>query len=98
MADTIHGGDIHAVRNGVGALNRAPGIMLRFAELRFLRRMPADRRRIKKHLRPLQRGETRPFRIPLVPANQRADFSRLRIESTEAEIAGSEVEFFVIKW
>src|SRR5579884_1367019 len=97
VTHTIHHRDIDAVRNRVRALNRAPGIVLGVAELGFLCRVPADRSGIKENLRALQGGEARSLRIPLVPANQRTDFSRLRVERAEAEIAGGEVKLFVIK-
>ena len=59
--------------------------------------MPSDRCRIKKYLRALQRRQPRALGIPLVPADQRADFSRAGIECTKAEIAGREIKFFVIE-
>jgi len=40
QADAIHAGNINSVGDGVGALNRLPGIVLRRAKLR-LSRMPA---------------------------------------------------------
>ena len=46
-SDSIHYRNINSIGDGMSALNRAPGIVLRLAELRFLRRMPANRRRIK---------------------------------------------------
>ena len=73
MSHAIHHRHVHAVGDGVGALNGAPGIVLRLAELRFLRGMPADRGGIEQNLRALQRGQARAFGIPLVPADQRAD-------------------------
>src|SRR5258707_7584010 len=56
-----------------------------------------NRRRIKKYVRSLQRRKPRAFRIPLVPANERAYSSIGRIKGLEPEIAGSEIEFFVVK-
>ena len=52
-ADTIHHAHINAVRNRMRPLNRAPGIMLRFAKFGLLGGMPSDRRRIKKNARSL---------------------------------------------
>src|ERR1700730_16861223 len=69
MSHSIYHSHEHAIGNGMGALNGSPSIMLRLAELSFLRGMPADRRRKEEHQRALQRGMSRAFRIPLVPAN-----------------------------
>src|SRR4029077_15928148 len=49
-ADAVHRGYEEAVGDGVGALNRAPGIELRRAEFSFFRWMPADGRGIKKNI------------------------------------------------
>src|SRR6185437_11182340 len=50
VAHPVGGGDIHAVGDGVSALNRPPCLDLRASELTLLRRMPADRRRVEQHL------------------------------------------------
>ena len=50
VADAIGRRDVDAVGDRVRALGRAPRFDLRLAVLRFLRRMPADRRRIKNYL------------------------------------------------
>src|ERR1700685_1532299 len=55
---------IHAIGYRMRALDGAPGIVLGFAELRLFRGMPANRSRIEKYVRPLQRGQTRAFGIP----------------------------------
>src|SRR5438552_2970971 len=78
-------------------LDGAPRIVLSDAELRFLRGMPADRSRIKQHVRALQRRQARALGIPLVPANQRAEASGAGVESAESEVAGREIELFVIE-
>src|SRR5713101_6568848 len=44
-----------------------------------------------------QAGQARGFRIPLVPADQHADAAIARVKIGKAEIAGSEVEFFVVE-
>ena len=97
VADAIHHSDINAVGDGMPALHGAPGIVLRRAELLLLRRMPADRGRIKQYLCALERRQSRALGIPLVPADQRADPACLRVEGAEAEIARGEVELLVIK-
>ena len=76
------------------ALDGLPRVVLRLAELRLLGRMPADRGRIEQNVRAGHRGQTRRFRIPLVPANQRRDAPELRIERAEPQIARREVELF----
>src|SRR5277367_238157 len=45
----------------------------------------------------MQRGEPGPLRIPLIPTNQRCDFSGLRIECAKPKISGREIEFLVIR-
>src|SRR5581483_8138134 len=96
-AHAIHDGDVHAVSYRMCALNRPPGVVLCCSVLLFFRRMPADRRRIKQNVCPLQRGQTRAFGIPLVPANQRADFSKGGVKRAEAEVPGRKVELFVVE-
>src|SRR6266851_8900339 len=96
-ADAIHHRNVNPIGDCMGALNRLPRIMLRHSELFFLRRMPADRSRIKQYLRPLQRGQPRALRIPLVPAHQRADPSNLSVERSVAKIARSKVVLLVIE-
>src|SRR4029077_20168377 len=91
----IHHRDVHAVRDGVAALDGAPGIELRGAEFFFLRRMPADARGIKNHLSALQRYRSRAFRVPLVPANLHADAAVARIEIRKAKISRREIKFLV---
>ena len=90
-------GDIDAVGDGVGALDRLPGIVLRCAEFLFLCGVPADGGGIKEHFGALQRGQTRAFGIPLVPANQGADAAKRGIDGLESEIAGGEVVLLVVK-
>ena len=58
--------------------------------------MPANRRRIKKNAGAVQRRQTRSLRIPLVPADQRRYFPRLRREGTESQISRREIKFLVI--
>ena len=48
-SDAIHHAHVNAIGDGMGPLDGTPGIMLRLAEFSFLRRMPSDRRRIKKN-------------------------------------------------
>ena len=96
-ADAIDGGDVDAVGDGVGALDGAPGVELRRAVLRFFRRVPADGRGIEENVRAAQAGQARAFGIPLVPADQRGDAAEARVEAGKAEVAGREVELFVVE-
>src|SRR5580700_10160186 len=96
-ADAIYYRYVHAVGDGVGALNGAPGVVLRYAELGFLGGMPADRGGIKEHRRALQRRQACALRKPLVPANQRAQAADAGIESAKSEIPRSEIKLFVIE-
>src|SRR5437879_3977835 len=96
-ADAIHHADINAVRDRVRPLDGAPGVVLRLAEFSLLRGMPSDGRWVKKNACSLQCCEARAFGIPLIPADERADFSGGGVEGLEAEIAGSEIKFFVVE-
>jgi len=95
--DAIDDGDENTVGNGVGALDGAPGIVLRFAELGFLCWVPADGGWVEQHVCALQGGEARTLGIPLIPADKRADASGLGIEGAVPKVAGSEVILFVIE-
>src|SRR5579864_560788 len=97
VANPVDHADKHAVGDGMGALNCPPCVMLHSSELSFLVRVPADSRGIKENICALQSGQTRAFRIPLVPADEGAHASILGIKGLEAKIARSEVEFLVIK-
>src|SRR5216117_743863 len=98
MSHSIHNRDIHAVSNRMCALNGAPGIILRLAKLRLLRRMPADCCGIKQYVSALQRRKPRAFRIPLIPANQCAYAPGGSIKRAKSQVAWSEIKFFVIQW
>src|SRR5581483_586396 len=96
MPDPVDCGDIKTVCDRVRALDGLPGVMLGLAVLPFLRRMPADSRGIKEHLRPAQRYQPRRLRIPLIPADQRADASELCVKRGGAVVAGGDVVLFVL--
>src|SRR5437899_11535553 len=76
----VHGGHPATVRNRVTALDGFPGVQLLLAVLRFLGGKPADRGRIQEDVRALERRETRGLRVPLVPADQRADGTNFGVE------------------
>ena len=97
MADAIGYRDVAAVGDGMAALDGLPGVVLAFAEFCPFAGMPADGGGVKKNFRALQRGQPRGFGIPLVPANQHADFAVARRPRLEAGVAGCEIKFLVIK-
>src|SRR5438477_3451204 len=97
MSYTVDCSHEYAVSNRVRALDSAPRIVLSFAKLCFFVRMPAYGCGIKNNVRSLQRSQARAFGIPLVPADQSAHASILRIKGLKAEVAGSEIEFLVIQ-
>ena len=59
--------------------------------------MPPDGGRIENDFGAVERGQTRRFRIPLVPAHQRRNARIACIETAETKIARREVEFFEIE-
>ena len=81
VAHTIHCGYVDPIGNGMGALHRSPGIMLRVPVLSFLSRVPPDGGRIEQNFGALQGGQPRSFGIPLIPANQHANAPISRVES-----------------
>ena len=95
VADAVDRGDVDAVGDRVRALDGLPGRRLAGAVLGLLRRVPADRGRVEEHVRARQRGQPRRLRVPLVPADQRADAPAGGVERAEAEVAGREVELLV---
>ncbi len=96
-ADTADDGDVHAVGDGMRALDSFPGVELCRAEFRFFVGMPADAGGIENYLRAAEGGDARAFGIPLVPADLHADSTVLRLEVGESEIAGGEIKFFVVQ-
>src|SRR5712671_1671170 len=71
--------------------------MLLAAIFGLLGRMPADGGGIKKNFRALHGREARGFRIPLVPANQNANFAVAGLPRSEAEVPGREIKLLVIE-
>ena len=97
MTEAIRRRDITTVRNGVTALDRFPGGMLRGAKFLFLGWMPADGCRIKNNFRAAQRGQPRRLGIPLVPANAHADLSLGRFPCLKSQIARRKIKFLMIQ-
>src|SRR6185437_1270892 len=81
---TIHGGNVHAVRNRMRSLRRAPRVSLHDTPLLLLLWVPTDRRRVQQDLSPHQTRDPRGLRIPLVPANQHADRRETRAKYPKA--------------
>ena len=97
MADPVHGANVYAVGDGVGALNGLPGIVLTLPKLVLLGWVPADGGGVKERFRAFQSRKSRCFRVPLVPADQGANWARGGALRLEAEVAGREVELLVIE-
>ncbi len=97
QAHAVHRRHVTPVGDGVAALDRTPGVELLRSVLGFLRRVPADRRRIAQDVRPLERGEPRTLRVPLVPAYESADAPDRGVERPKPEVARGEVELFVVR-
>ena len=72
----------------MAALDDLPSAMLVFAVLGFFLGMPADGSWVEEDFRSLHGGESSPFGIPLVPANQHTDFAKLGLPGLKTEIAG----------
>jgi hypothetical protein len=96
VPDAVGNSDVASVRDGVAALDGFPGVVL-FVVLGLFGGMPTDGGWIEKNFRALHRGQTRGFGIPLVPADEDANFAVLRLPGAKAEVARSEIKFFVIK-
>src|SRR5437867_2532564 len=71
--------------------------MLSFTVLGPLTWMPTNGGWIEDDLRAAECRQTCRFRKPLIPADERAYASVARLERAKAEIAGREVELFVIE-
>ena len=97
VPNTVSDCNKHAVSQRVAALDQLPRLVLRRAELRLLRRVPADRGGIEQDLGALESGEPRGFGEPLVPAHQHADLCPPHREALEPEIAGGEVVLLVVE-
>src|SRR5688572_31322717 len=85
VSHTVGCRDVYAVGDRVAALDGAPCVALLRAVRAFFLRVPADRRGIEQDGRALERSEPGALRVPLVPAHQRADAARGRIERAEAQ-------------
>src|SRR5262249_8786396 len=97
VPDAIDGRDIHAIGNGMGALDQLPSLVLSDSEFRLLTRMPADCRRIEENRGPLESGQASALRKPLIPAHQDTDPTKPRIENPKPEISRREIILLVVK-
>ena len=97
VADAVGHGYIAAVGDGMGALDGFPGAVLLGAVSGLFAGMPADGRGIEKNLRALHGRQPRGFGIPLVPADQHANLGISGRPCFEAEVAGREIKFLVVK-
>jgi uncharacterized protein (TIGR00730 family) len=94
-AAAVDGGEVAAVGDGVAALDGFPGAVLGLAESGFFLGQPADGGGVDEDLRAAESHQTGGFRIPLVPADQHAEFPELRLPDRPAAVAGGEIEFFL---
>ena len=97
MSSSVYGRDITAVGDGMTTLNGLPCSMLRFSCGGFFGWMPADGSGAKEDFGTSQCREAGSFGIPLVPANQNADFTVFCFPCLKALITGSKIEFLVVK-
>src|SRR5260370_38095490 len=67
-SDAVYDCHVDSVGDGVGALDRAPGVVLSDSEFGFLGGVPADSRRVEKYRCALQGGWGRRLRARMAPA------------------------------
>jgi hypothetical protein len=82
-ADAVDGRDEDAACDGVAALDGAPGLPLGRPVRRLLGRMPPDGGRIEEDLGALEGRQPRGLRVPLVPADERAEAAEPRVEGAK---------------
>ncbi len=92
----VDGRDIAAVGDGVPPLDRFPRAVLGGALGVLFLLHPPDRRRIKENLRARERGQPGGLRVPLVPADEDADFPVPGVPGPVPEVPRREVEFLMI--
>jgi hypothetical protein len=97
VAYAVDCADEDSVGDGVGALGGLPGFILGGAELFFFGGVPADGGGEEEDLGAFEGGEAGAFGIPLVPADEGADGAGGGAGGFEAEVAGGEVELFVVE-
>src|SRR5207248_8560296 len=95
--DAIDDDDEDAVRNRVPALNGLPSRVLRRIHLGFFAGQPTDGRRVEEKLRARKRRQTRRFGKPLIPTDERAHTSILRLVTGKAQVTRREIEFLVVE-
>ena len=97
VADAVHRADVDSVSDGVGALDSLPCVVLALAELSLLAGMPTDSGREEEDLGSTESCEAGAFGVPLVPADEGANGALGGLGGFEAEVAGGEVELFVVE-
>ena len=98
VPNAVHCRHETSIGDRVAALDGLPRVVLSFAFGGFFGWMPADGGGVKNDLGAGQCRKSRCFGIPLVPANQHANFAKSRFPRAEALIAGREVKFLIIQW
>src|SRR5690606_29674779 len=94
---TVDAYDVDAVGYSVTPLYGLPRVELFAVNVIVLSCSPTDRCRIEQNFRSHQCGDPRPFRGPLIPADQPADVGMLCLEYLVSEVAECEVEFLIIR-
>src|SRR5690606_40077657 len=95
QANPIGSGYIDAVGYGMAFHDIHPCTMLVGAILFFLLGVPSNCSRIKQYFSPLKRGQSRGLWIPLIPADERSDFSLFSRKSSETSVSWGEIKFFI---
>ena len=90
----VDGEDEDAVGDGVAPLHGLPGAALNLVELARFGSGQADGGGVDEDLGPAQGHEARGFRVPLVPANENAEFADRGGDREEAGVARCKVELF----
>ena len=97
VAYAVDGADEDSVGDGVGALGGLPGFVLGGAELFLFGGVPADSGGEEEGFCAFEGGDAGAFGVPLVPADESADFSGGGGDGFEAEVSGGEVELLVVE-
>lgn len=90
----VDGADEAAVGDGVAALDGFPGAVLGGAEFGFFLGEPADGGGVEDHLCAAESHEAGGLGVPLIPADEDANFPEGGVPDGPIGIAGGEVEFF----
>src|ERR1700679_1544297 len=88
---------IDTIGNGMGTLDRHPGIKLAYTHFVLFEWVPTDTGGVENYLGAAHSYQARSFRIPLIPAYLHAYASIFSLESWEAKVTWSKEKLFVVK-